>query len=87
MMHIVYTVLRVGIVLVFSSEITMFIDHYHVNNFIYWTDNPELLIRLTIFSVWIETESSYLTLLRGYALWLVVFGICLTLFRLFLTRK
>lgn len=51
MMHIVYTVLRVGMVLVCISELTTFIYHYHVNNFIYWTDNPELLIRLTIFSV------------------------------------
>ena len=121
MMHIVYTVLRVGMVLVMSSEITMCIYHYHVNNYIYWTDNPELLIRLTIFgvivvnaiamqyrkismwlgpifaggswysyfffSVWIEKESTYLTLLLGYAVWLSVFGTLLTLLRFVLTRK
>lgn len=51
MMHIVYTVLRVGMVLVMVSEVTMIIYHFHVNNFIYWTDNPELLIRLTIFAI------------------------------------
>ncbi|MBL0709933.1 MAG: hypothetical protein JJV99_02785 [Colwellia sp.] len=51
MMHIVYTVLRVGMVLVVISEITMFIYNYHINNFIYWTDNPEFFIRLTIFTV------------------------------------
>lgn len=121
MMHIVYTVLRVGMVLVMCSEITMIIYNYHINNFIYWTDNPELFIRLTIFSVilcnaiamqyrkismwlgpvfaggswyayfffsvWIETESTYSILLAGYASWLVVFGSCLALFRIFLTRR
>lgn len=51
MMHIVYTILRIGMVLVCVSEVTTFIYHYHINNFIYWTDNPELLMRLTIFSV------------------------------------
>jgi len=121
MMHIVYTVLRVGMVLVMVSELTMVFYHYHINNFIYWTDNPELLIRLTIFtvivcnafamqhrkismwlgpvfaggswyayfffSVWIETESTYPSLLIGYVSWLIIFGTCLALFRLFLTRK
>lgn len=51
MMHIVYSVLRVGMVLVMVSELTMIIYNYHINNFIYWTDNPELLIRFTIFTV------------------------------------
>jgi len=121
MMHIVYTVLRVGMVLVMCSEITLIIYNYHVNNFLYWTDNPELFIRLTIFgvifcnaiamqykkismwlgpvfaggswysyfffSVWIETESTYATLLVGYITWLIAFGACLSLFRVFLTRK
>jgi hypothetical protein len=121
MMHIVYTILRVGMVLVICSEITMIIYNYHINNFIYWTDNPELFIRLTIFSVilcnaiamqyrkismwlgpvfaggswyayfffsvWIETESTYSILLAGYVSWLVVFGSCLALFRIFLTRR
>jgi len=121
MMHIVYTVLRVGMVLVMVSELTMIIYNYHINNFIYWTDNPELLIRLTIFtvifgnaiamqyrkismwlgpvlaggswygyfffSIWIETESQYLTLLAGYLSWLMIFGFCLTLLRIFLTRQ
>lgn len=121
MMHIVYSVLRVGMVLVVISELTMVIYNYHINNFIYWTDNPELFIRLTIFtvivcnafamqyrkismwlgpvlaggswyayfffSVWIETESTYLNLLFGYALWLTFFGTCLALFRIYLTRK
>jgi len=50
-LNIVYTVLRVGIALVMVAELTMLIYNYHVNNFIYWTNNPELLIRLTIFSV------------------------------------
>ncbi|PHR83989.1 MAG: hypothetical protein COA59_08555 [Colwellia sp.] len=121
MMHIVYSVLRVGMVLVMVSELTTVLYNYHINNFIYWTDNPELFIRLTIFavivcnafamqyrkismwlgpvlaggswyayfffSVWIETESTYLSLLFGYALWLIVFGTCLALFRIYLTRK
>lgn len=121
MMHIVYTVLRVGMVLVMLSEVIMIIYQYQINNFIYWTDNPELLIRLTIFtvivcnafamqhrkismwlgpvfaggswyayfffSVWIETESTYLTLLFGYAAWLTALALCLALFRIFLTRK
>jgi hypothetical protein len=121
MMHIVYTVLRVGMMLVLASEVTMIIYNYHINNFVYWTDNPELFIRFTIysvivcnafamqhrkismwlgpvfaggswyayffFSVWIETESTYKTLLIGYVSWLLFFGICLALFRIYLTRK
>lgn len=51
MMHIVYTVLRVGMVLVMVSELTTIIYNYYINNFIYWTDNPELFMRLTIFTV------------------------------------
>ncbi len=121
MMNIVYTVLRVGMVLVMCSEITVIIYNYHINNFIYWTNNPELFIRLTIFgvilcnaiameyrkismwlgpvfaggswyayfffSVWIETESTYPVLLAGYMAWLTGFGVCLALFRIFLTRR
>ncbi len=121
MMHIVYTLLRVGMVLILCSEIAMIIYNYHINNFIYWTDNPELLIRLSIFcvivinafamqyrkismwlgpvfaggswycyfffSIWIETESTYFTLLLAYVCWLVVFGSLLALFRVYLTRK
>ena len=51
MMHIVYTVLRVGMVLVLVSELTCFMYNYHVDNFVYWTDNPELLMRLTIYAI------------------------------------
>ena len=51
MMHIVYRVLRVGMVLVMCSELSTVMYNYHINNFIYWTDNPELLMRLTIFTV------------------------------------
>jgi hypothetical protein len=121
LMHIVYTILRIGMVLVLVSELTNFMYNYHINNFIYWTDNPELLMRLTIFSViccnavamqyrkismwlgpvlaggswysyfffsvWIETESIYSTLLIGYLTWLVIFGGLLTGLRLILTRK
>lgn len=121
MMHIVYTVLRVGMVLVILSEVMMVIYNYYINNFIYWTDNPEFLIRVTIFSVivcnafamqhrkismwlgpvlaggswyayfffsvWLETHSTYLSLVGGYLLWLTIFGIVLALLRLFLTRK
>lgn len=121
MMHIVYTVLRLGMVLVMTSELTMIAYHYYTNAFIYWTDNPELFMRLTIFaviicnalameyrkismwlgpvfaggswyayfffSVWIETETTYSTLLIGYIAWLTVFGSCLALFRIYLTRK
>lgn len=121
MMHIVYTVLRVGMVLAVISELTTLAYHYHINNFIYWTDNPEFFMRITIFSiivanafamqyrkitmwlgpvfaggswyayfffsVWIETESTYLTLLKGYAVWVVFIASFLALLRLFLTRK
>ena len=121
MMHIVYTILRIGMVLACVSEVTTFIYHYHINNFIYWTDNPELLMRLTIFcviminafamqyrkitmwlgpvfaggswyayfffSVWIETESTYFTLLAGYGAWLIFMATLLTILRLFLTRQ
>lgn len=121
LLHVAYNVLRIGMVLVVTTEFTTFIYNYHVHNFIYWTDNPELLIRLTIFSVivlnallmqyhkismwlgpvfaggswyayfffavWIETESTYSTLLTGYLGWLCVFGLFLAALRLLLTRK
>ncbi len=121
MMHIVYTILRIGMVLVMVSEVTTFIYNYHINNFIYWTDNPELLMRLTIFSViftnafameyrkismwlgpvfaggswyayfffsvWIETETIYSTLLLGYLIWLVFIFVFLVCLRLYLTRN
>ena len=121
MMHIVYTVLRIGMALVCLSEFTTFIYNYHVNNFIYWTDNPELLMRLTIFSVicinaismqkrwismwlgpvfaggswyayfffsvWVETESTYSTLLIGYGCWLAIVAVLLLALRLWLTRN
>jgi hypothetical protein len=121
LMHIVYRVLRVGMVLVMTSELTNVIYNNYINNGTYWTNNPELFIRLTIFaiivcnafamqhrkismwlgpvfaggswyayfffSVWIETESSYLSLLQGYLIWLTFFGCALALFRVFLTRK
>ncbi len=51
MMHIIYSVLRVGMVLVLVSEFTCFLYNYHIDNFVYWTDNPELLMRLTIYSI------------------------------------
>ncbi|SEQ01491.1 hypothetical protein SAMN03080615_00021 [Amphritea atlantica] len=120
MMHIVYTVLRIGMVLVVISELTTFIYNYRINNFIYWTDNPEFMMRLTIFcvivsnaiamqnrwitmwlgpviaggswyayfffSVWIETESTYPTLLLGYGYWLVSVAVLLSALRLYLTR-
>jgi len=121
MMHVVYTVLRIGMGLVMLSELSVIAYHIHYMNFIYWTDNPELFIRLTIFSVivvnafamqyrkismwlgpvfaggswyayfffsvWIETESTYSTLLAGYVMWLVGFGIALAILRLYLTRN
>ena len=121
MMHIVYTVLRIGMVLAVLTEITTFAYYYHVDNFIYWTDNPEFLMRITIFSVivtnafamqyrkvsmwlgpvfaggswyayfffsvWIETESTYSTLLMAYVAWLVFMFLFLGALRLYLTRN
>lgn len=121
MMHIVYTVLRVGMVAAMLTEVTTFAYNYHVHNFIYWTDNPEFFMRLTIFgvivvnavamqyrlismwlgpvfaggswyayfffSVWIETESTYGTLLLGYLGWLLFVAVLLVGLRLVLTRK
>lgn len=120
-MHILYTILRVGMVLAIATEITCLIYYYHVDNFIYWTDNPEFLMRITIFgvicvnalamqhrkismwlgpvfaggswygyfffSVWIETESTYLTLLAGYIGWLAFIFVFLAGLRLYLTRN
>lgn len=121
MMHIVYRILRIGMVLVLCSELTLVLYNYYINNTAYWTDNPELFMRITIFSiivcnafamqyrkismwlgpifaggswyayfffsVWVETESVYFTLLMGYLTWLVIFGSLLTLLRVLLTRK
>ncbi len=50
-LHILYAILRVGMVLALLTEATCLIYHYHIDNFIYWTDNPELLMRLTLFGV------------------------------------
>lgn len=120
-MHIMYNILRVGMALALLTELTNLIYYYHVDNFVYWTDNPELLMRLTIFgvicanalamqyrkvtmwlgpvfaggswyayfffSVWIETESTYSTLLVGYLGWLAFMFVVLACLRLFLTRN
>lgn len=51
MMHVLYNILRVGMILAVVTEITCLLYHFHVDNFIYWTDNPELLMRATIFGV------------------------------------
>ena len=121
MMHIVYSVLRIGMILAVVTEITTLIYYYHVDNFVYWTDNPEFLMRITIFSVivvnafamenrkismwlgpvfaggswyayfffsvWIETESTYSTLLMGYFSWLVFMFVFLSALRMYLTRN
>lgn len=120
-MHILYIVLRIGMCLAVLTEVTTLIYYYHVDNFIYWTDNPELLMRLTIFavicanayamrhrkvtmwlgpvfaggswyayfffSVWIETEATYLTLLIGFIVWLTVVFTVLAGLRFYLTRN
>ena len=121
MMHVLYRILRVGMFLALVTEGTSFFYYFHVDNFIYWTDNPELLIRLTIFgvivtnasamqhrkitmwlgpvfaggswyayfffSVWIETETTYLVLLSGYLIWLCLVFALVTSLRLYLTRN
>lgn len=51
MMNIVYSVLRIGMALIIISEIIKLVYYYHVDNYIYWMDNPEFLMRITIFSV------------------------------------
>ncbi len=51
MMHIVYFILRIGMMLIVLSEFVIFQYNYQVNNYLYWTANPEVLMRLTIFSV------------------------------------
>lgn len=51
LMHVVYTVLRIGMVLVMVSELTTFLYNFHIGNSVYWTDNPELLMRLSVFTV------------------------------------
>ena len=40
LMHVVYSILRIGMVLICISELANFIYNFHVHNFIYWTDNP-----------------------------------------------
>ena len=51
LMHIVYFVLRVGMVLIVFSEFFVFQYSYQVNNYLYWMHNPEVFMRLTIFLV------------------------------------
>ncbi len=51
MMHIVFTVLRIGMILVVLSELTSLLYNYHVQNVTYWTENPEFFMRLTVFAV------------------------------------
>ena len=50
-MHILYRILRVGMGLAIFTECSSLLYHFHVDNYIYWMDNPELLVRLTIFVV------------------------------------
>ncbi|GAB6071115.1 hypothetical protein JCM30760_22120 [Thiomicrorhabdus hydrogeniphila] len=50
-MHIVYFVLRIGMVLILISEFVVFEYNYQVNNYLYWMGNPEVLVRLTIFTI------------------------------------
>lgn len=50
-MHIVYFVLRIGMMLIILSEFAMFQYNYQVNNYLYWMNNPEILIKATIFAV------------------------------------
>lgn len=120
-MHLTVSVLRTGMVLILFSELSDFIYNYHIDNFIYWTDNPELLMRLTVyfvvilnafamhyqkismwlgpvvaagswyayffFSTWIETESTYLVLVKGYIIWLLVVFLIINSIRVFITRN
>ena len=58
MMGILYRILRVGMVLALATEASSFLYYFHVDNFIYWTDNPELLIRFTIFAVIVANASA-----------------------------
>ncbi|MBF6057377.1 MULTISPECIES: hypothetical protein [Thiomicrorhabdus] len=50
-MHIVYFVLRIGMMLIVLSEFAIFLYSYHINNYLYWMANPEVLMRLTLFTV------------------------------------
>lgn len=51
LMHIVYFVLRIGMMLIVVSEFVKFEYNYQINNYLYWMANPEVYMRLTIFSV------------------------------------
>lgn len=51
LMQVVYRVLRIGMALVLTSELTTLLYNQHIGNTAYWNDNPELYIRLTIFAV------------------------------------
>lgn len=67
MMHIVYTILHVGMVLIACSELTEMLYNHHIGNMAYWTNNPELLIRLTIFAVILA--NAYAMEYKGMNIW------------------
>ena len=74
MMHIVYTILHVGMILIACSELTEMLYNNHMGNAEYWTNNPELFIRLTIFGVILG--NAYAMEYKGMDIWfgLIVAG-------------
>ena len=68
MMHIVYTILHVGMVLIACSELTEMLYNNHMGNTGYWANNPELFIRLTIFGVILG--NAYAMEYKGMDIWL-----------------
>lgn len=51
LVHIVYFVLRIGMLLIVVAEFAKFQYNIQINNYLYWMANPEVYMRLTIFSV------------------------------------
>jgi len=51
LMHLVYTILRVGMVLVLCGELALLVGHCLLDNNLYWQDNPALWMRCTVFFV------------------------------------
>jgi hypothetical protein len=51
LMHIVYFVLRIGMLLIVISEFAKFAYSYQTNNYLYWMHNPEVFMRWLIFSI------------------------------------
>lgn len=67
-MHIIYLVLRIGMIILFTSELLMLWYSYTVNNYLYWMQNPEVRMRWLLLTV--VTVNALLMQYRKISMWI-----------------